>query len=253
MDISNPEFVIRRRHVLEGYMDFSNSLTTWDVSKNMLRKSSEMFVYCQEKKAIVCPAPRRRGIKEDGFVVAYNSGYIIGVGENEETSMENIGWIRKKFRQHDPNAALRIRQINFILRVDIPYRVGIINLFKLYNKMINHLNNIYSGSGTLYSRQLEIIFDPELFSAVIINFQRLEASNNGEFNFENDKFTLLFPDEINKEKTNLNDITMNECCFVVSPSSVVIHRVGGYDHAIQAFQILMKYIIRNGLLIYFGE
>ncbi|KAH8739768.1 hypothetical protein FG386_001475 [Cryptosporidium ryanae] len=248
MDISNPEVVIRRRHILEGYIDFSTSLTTWDVFKNMLRKSSEMFVYCQEKKAVVCPAPRRRGVKEDGFIVAYNSGYIIGAGENEETSIENIGWIRKKFRQHDPNAYMRIRQINFILRIDIPYRFGIINLFKLYNKAISALNSINNDTATLYSKQFEILFDPELFSVVIINFQKSESTTESEIDFEKDDLILLFPDEIDKE-SDLNSIKINECCLVVSPSSVVVQKVRGYDHAIQAFQMLMKYINRNELLV----
>ena len=281
MDISNPEVVVRRRYVLEGYVDFSKHLATWDINKNILRKSSEMFVYCHEKRAVVCPAPKRRGMKEDGFVIAYNNGYIIGVGENEETCIENMGWIRKKFRHHDPNLPLRVKLINFIIRIDIPRRVGMINLFKLYNKMTNSLNNIYGG--TLYSRQLEVLFDPELYSAVIINFQKMNDSdychtnnseggregenrnqsihdvegynlnssenNNNSDNDSKKNFVLKFPDEMNKEAVNYDKMVMSECCFIVSCSSVIVQKVKEYGLAVEAFQILMRYINRNDLLV----
>lgn len=231
MDFSIPEVMIRRRIVLEGHLDFSNSVTSWDVYKNMLRKSSEMFVYCHSKKALICPTPRRRGVKEDGCIIAYNSGYILSIGENEETCTEYIAWLRKKFRQHDPSVPLEIRQVNSILRVEIPSKFGLINIFKLYNTIIAS------------SHVFEILFDPELYTAMIISFQPNGIYSN-EDNSSNNKF-LRFPDEKINEVNN--EIT--QCCFIVSVNYIVVHKVKNHAQGLEAIQILMKYLYRNDIVI----
>ncbi|EAK90444.1 hypothetical protein [Cryptosporidium parvum Iowa II] len=231
MDLTIPEVTTRRRIVLEGYLDFSNSVTSWDIYKNMLRKSSEMFVYCHSKKALICPTPRRRGVKEDGCIIAYNSGYILSIGENEETCTEYISWLRKKFRQHDPSVPLEIKQVNSILRVEMPSKIGLINIFKLYNTIIasNHV--------------FEILFDPELYTAMIISFQPNGIYSNEDTTSAN-KF-LRFPDEQVEEAKN--EIT--QCCFVVSVNYILVHKVKDHAQGLEAVQMLMKYLYRNDLIV----
>ncbi|EEA06816.1 uncharacterized protein CMU_014920 [Cryptosporidium muris RN66] len=219
MELNIPELMVRRRIVLEGYLDFSKSTTSWDIHKNMLRKSSEMFVYCTEKKALICPAPRRRGVKEDGCIIAYNSGYIIGIGENEETCIEYIAWLRKKFRQHDPSVALQITPINVIFRIDISYKIGSINLDKLFNiiKVIPH--------------NFEISYDPEV-SAVLMLY----------YNGRSQDKCFCFP----QSEQVCSEIT--ECCYTISSNIIIISRVKSYKHANIAAQILITYLNQNEIV-----
>ncbi|KAH8581956.1 uncharacterized protein ELE39_003018 [Cryptosporidium sp. chipmunk genotype I] len=231
MDLTIPEVMIRRRIVLEGHLDFSNSVTSWDIYKNMLRKSSEMFVYCHSKKALICPTPRRRGVKEDGCIIAYNSGYILSIGESEETCTEYIAWLRKKFRQHDPSVPLEIRQVNSILRVEIPSKIGLINIFKLYNTIIAS------------SHTFEILFDPELYTAMIISFQPNNIYSSEDTTSVN-KF-LRFPDEQTDEVNN----KITQCCFVVSINYILVHKVRDHAQGLEAIQILLKYLYRNNIII----
>ncbi|KAJ1609477.1 hypothetical protein OIY81_2362 [Cryptosporidium canis] len=235
MDLSIPEVMIRRRIVLEGYLDFSNSVTSWDIYKNMLRKSSEMFVYCHTKRALVCPTPRRRGVKEDGCIVAYNSGYILSVGENEETCSEYILWLRKKFRQHDPSVPLEMKLVNSILRVEIPSKMGLIDIFKLYNTILASKHSF------------EVVFDPELYTALIISFQPNPVDPSEDT--PTPPKLLRFPDEQEGEANH----EIDQCCFVVSINYIVVHKVKSHDQGMEAAQMLIKYLYRNDLMVHSNE
>lgn len=236
MDLSIPELMIRRRIVLEGYLDFSSSVTSWDIYKNMLRKSSEMFVYCHSKKALICPTPRRRGVKDDGCIIAYNNGYILSIGENEETCTEYMTWLRKKFRQHDPSIPMEIKQVNSILRIEIPPKMGLIDIFKLYNTI--------SAS----SHSFEVLFDPELYTALILSFQPSLYMYSREGDALANNF-LRFPDEQADETSS----GITQCCFVVSVNFIVVHKVRDHTQGLEAVQMLIKYLYRNEMMIQFDE
>ncbi|KAF7458149.1 hypothetical protein HWI79_1351 [Cryptosporidium felis] len=228
------DLIIRRRIVIEGHLDFASSMTSWDVYKNMLRKSSEMFVYCHSKKALICPTPRRRGVKEDGCIIAYNSGYILSIGENEETCNEYISWLRKKFRQHDPSVPLEMKQINNILRIEIPSKSGVIDIFKLYNTIIATNHNF------------EILFDPELFTAVIMNFQ---SNSTGPCQENNSQKFLRFPDDTEDEEMS----GIEQCCYAISVNFIVIHKVKDYSEGMEAIKSLIKYLYRNEMILFPDE
>ncbi|KAF8818026.1 hypothetical protein IE077_002295 [Cardiosporidium cionae] len=168
---SEPLYQKSARYRIQKLQYISESYTPnrYDVCKSFLRKNTENYALIPQKNCILMPGPKRNKYENPpGLVVAYNSGYIVSVGNRPETvgigtpsegSIPYADWVRKKFRSHksEPTCSSlkNTRLLNVLGRVDIPAQQELF-LEELHDFLLANFP------------QWKVIYDPEISPFLVL-------------------------------------------------------------------------------------